>query len=173
VENLQRQDLNPIEEARAYEWLLQDYGLSQEEVATRVGKERSTITNTLRLLKLPAEVQKLVVDGALSMGHARALLALGAEARIKEVAERVAREGLSVRQVEELAREIPAAKAAVPAKQARAAKDVHDRAAERRLEQRLGTRVLIRRARRGGRIEVAFYSEEELQRLFEILAAEE
>jgi ParB family chromosome partitioning protein len=171
VENLQRENLNAMEEARAYEWLIQDFGLSQEEVATRVGKDRSTITNMLRLLKLPPEVQALVVDGKLGPGHARALLSVGAADKMKELAERVTREGLSVRQVEEMVRVPAPGERAAPAtaEKAKVAKDVHDRAAERKLEQRLGTRVVIRRARRGGRIEVAFYSEEELQRLFEIL----
>ncbi len=171
VENLQRENLNAMEEARAYEWLIQDYGLSQEEVASRVGKDRSTVTNMLRLLKLPAEVQSLVVEGKLGPGHARALLSVGAADKMKELAARVTRDGLSVRQVEELVREPAPAGRSVPGapEKVKVAKDVHDRAAERKLEQRLGTRVVIRRARRGGRIEVAFYSDEELQRLFEIL----
>jgi ParB family chromosome partitioning protein len=177
IENLQREALNPIEEAKAYEWLIQDYGLSQEEVAVRVGKERSSVTNTIRLLKLPGDVQKLVVESKISMGHARALLALSSEADMRRMAERSMKESLSVRQVEELVRSpaVPAAggPGATAGKKSKEAKDVHDRAAERKLEQRLGTRVVIRRSRRGGRIEVAFYSEEELQRLFEVLTERE
>lgn len=171
VENLQRESLNPIEEARAFEWLLQDYGLTQEEVADRVGKDRTTVTNTLRLLRLPDEVQQQLSAGRLTMGHARALLSLTAPDRIKAVAQRVVEEGLSVRRVEELVRESPAPATVAPRKP-RASKDVHDRAAERRLEGKLGTKVLIRRQRRGGRIELSFYSEEELQRLFELLVGE-
>jgi ParB family chromosome partitioning protein len=172
IENLQREDLNPLEQARAYEWLIRDYGLSQEDVAVRVGKERSTVTNTLRLLKLPAPVQDLVAAGKLSMGHARALLSLPSEARMCKLAEKVVREGWSVRQVEQAVR-LPEPEAAGPvAFKSKASKDVHDRAAERRMEERLGTKVTIQRARRGGRIEVAFYSDEELQRLFELLVGE-
>lgn len=171
VENLQRENLNPLEEARAFDWLIQDYGLSQEEVATRVGKDRSTVTNTLRLLRLPDEVQGQVAEGRLSMGHARALLALGTADKIRDMANRVVKEGLSVRRVEELCRE-PAENGRGKRKKPRAAKDVHDRAAERRLERALGTKVSIRRGRRGGKIEIAFFTEDDLQRMFELFTGE-
>ena len=171
VENLQREDLNPIDEARAYEWLIQDYGLTQEEVAERVGKDRSTVTNILRLLRLPMEVQEYVASGKLSMGHARALLGVAGAVRTRELAERVIAEGLSVRKVEALVR---AVEPVVVKKVTKApTKDVHDRSAEKRLMRRLGTKVTLRRGRRGGKIEVSFHSEEELQRLFDMLVAED
>jgi len=170
VENLQRENLNPMEEGRAYDWLIQDYGLSQEEVAQRVGKDRTTVTNMLRLLRLPDEVQNLIEEGQLSMGHARALLALGGPDRMRSVAQRVVDEGLSVRRVEALVRNDGPATA--PAKRPEPPKDIHDKAAERQLERRLGTKVTIKRSRRGGRIEVSFFSEQELQRLYELLLPE-
>jgi ParB family chromosome partitioning protein len=165
IENIQREDLNPIEEAHAYRRLADEYQLTQEQIADAVGKDRSSIANYLRLLKLPQEVRASVGSGALSMGHARALLALPDEASQLRLSREVVTKTLSVRETEALVKKAtapPAAKAAVE-------KDVHTRAAEERLRFALGTRVRIARGRKGGRIEIDFGSEDELQRIFEAL----
>jgi ParB family chromosome partitioning protein len=165
IENIQREDLNPIEEAHAYRRLADEYQLTQEQIADAVGKDRSSIANYLRLLKLPEEVRTSVGSGALSMGHARALLALPDEASQLRLSREIVTKTLSVRETEALVKKAtapPAAKAAVE-------KDVHTRAAEERLRFALGTRVRIARGRKGGRIEIDFGSEDELQRIFEVL----
>ena len=165
IENIQREDLNPIEEAHAYRRLADDYQLTQEQIADAVGKDRSSIANYVRLLKLPQEIRAGVGSGALSMGHARALLALPDEASQLRVSRDVTAKNLSVRETEALVKKVtqPAAPK-TPAE-----KDVHTRAAEERLRFSLGTRVRIERKRKGGQIEIDFGSEEELQRLFEML----
>ena len=166
IENIQREDLNPIEEAHAYRRLAEDYQLTQEQIADAVGKDRSSIANYVRLLKLPQEVRASVGSGALSMGHARALLGLpdeyvavarGSRHR-RETACRFARPRRSSRRPSEPVRIKPAAD-----------KDVHTRAAEERLRFALGTRARINRRRKGGTIEIDFATEEELQRIFEVL----
>ncbi len=165
IENLQREDLNPIEEAHAYRRLTDDLHLTQDQIADAVGKDRSTIANTLRLLKLPREMREGVSAGTLAMGHARALLGLPDEAAQLRVGREVIARQLSVRETEVLVKKTlePAPEKADPPK------DVHTRAAEEKLRFALGTRVRIFRKRRGGRIEVDFGSEEELQRLYEHL----
>jgi ParB family chromosome partitioning protein len=168
IENIQRADLNPIEEAHAYRRLADEYRLTQEQIADSVGKDRSSITNYLRLLKLPQEVRTDVGSGALSMGHARALLGLADEEAQLRVARAIVTKGLSVRDTEALVKKAGQPAAAPPS----ADKDVHTRAAEERLRFALGTRVEIVRSRKGGKIEIAFTSEDELQRLFERLAGE-
>ena len=168
IENIQREDLNPMEEAHAYRRLADEYQLTQEQIADAVGKDRSSVANYLRLLKLPQEVRANVGSGALSMGHARALLALPDEASQLRLSRDVVTKNLSVRETEALVKKAtqpPAAKAAVD-------KDVHTRAAEERLRFALGTRVRIARGRKGGKIEIDFGSEEELQRIFEALTGE-
>ena len=164
IENLQREDLTPIEEARAYHHLRSEGGLSQEEIARRVGKDRSTIANALRLLQLPLEVQGQVDAGTLSAGHARALVGIGDAERQKTLGARCAREGWSVRDLERRLR--PAAH------KARRTADPETREAADRLSLSLGTRVEIHRRRRGGEIRLAFTSEEELIRLFQLLSRE-
>ena len=165
IENLQREDLNPIEEAHAYRRLADEYQLTQEQIADAVGKDRSSIANYLRLLKLPQEVRAQVGSGALTMGHARALLGLPDEASQLRVSRDVVSKGLSVRETETLVK-----KGTEPAPiKTPAEKDVHTRAAEERLRFALGTRVRIERKRKGGKIEIDFGSEEELQRIFEAL----
>jgi ParB family chromosome partitioning protein len=164
VENLQRTDLNALEEAEAYTVLQEKFGLSQEEIAARVGKARTTVTNALRLLKLPQEVQDLLRSGQLSAGQARPLLALaGHDAQIA-LAERAAREGLSARQLEQMT----AAPPARPRRPARPA-EVHTAAAEEKLTRRLQTRVEIRRRGKGGHLRIHFHSEEELMRLYDLM----
>jgi ParB family transcriptional regulator, chromosome partitioning protein len=165
IENIQREDLNPIEEAHAYRRLVDDYHLTQEQIADAVGKDRSSIANVLRLLRLPQEVRANLGSGALSMGHARALLALPDEASQLRVAREVVAKNLSVRETEALVKK--ATQPAAPKEPAQ--KDVHTRAAEEKLRFVLGTRVRIERKRKGGSIEIDFESEDELQRLFEAL----
>lgn len=167
IENIQREDLNPIEEALAYQQLHEEFQHTQEEIARRVGKERSTVANFLRLLKLPERVKQLVASGQLSMGHARAILAADGTRRQEQLAERVVRQNLSVRQTELLA-----SPAAEPARQKEIKqKDVFTRDAEEKLTRSLRTRVEIVRKRRGGSIHLQFSSEDELIRLFEDLSA--
>lgn len=160
IENIQREDLNPIEEALAYHQLHEEFQLTQEEISKRVGKERSTVANCLRLLKLPDSVKKLVASGQLSMGHARAILAVESAKKQEQLAERVVKRSLNVRQTEMLASEA-APKAAEPEKE----KDIFTRDAEEKLTRTLRTKVEIDRKRRGGVIHLRFGSEEELIRL--------
>jgi ParB family chromosome partitioning protein len=164
VENLQREDLNAIEEARGYRELADDFGLTHGEIAARVGRDRSTVANTLRLLELPAEVQALVEDGRLSMGHGRALLGLEGEAERVRVARRSAARELSVRQVEELVRRTrgDGRRRGRPA-----AANARVRHYEGELQRALGTRVRIVERRGGaGVLEVAYHSSEEFERLY-------
>ena len=166
IENIQREDLNPIEEARAYRRLIDQFRMKQEEIAAAVGKDRSSVANVLRLLKLPEEVRTELASGALSMGHARALLALEDEAAQRRLAREIVARGLSVRSTEGLVRRLSSGPASVPQPEA---SDVHTRAAEERLRLALGTRVRIVRKKRGGRIEIDFNSEDELHRIYEQL----
>ncbi|MEO6486880.1 MAG: ParB/RepB/Spo0J family partition protein [Thermoanaerobaculia bacterium] len=164
IENIQREDLNPIEEAGAYHQLHEEFGLTQEEISKRVGKERSTVANFLRLLKLPDKVKKLLAAGQLSMGHARALLAVDSAKKQEQLAERVVRKHLSVRQTEMLAADRSPKE---PKKEK--AKDVFTRDAEERLTRTLRTKVDIARKRRGGVIHIRFSSEDDLIRLYDDL----
>jgi len=172
VENIQREDLNPIEEALAYRRLADDFQLKQEDIAGAVGKDRASVANVLRLLKLPEEVRGEVAAGRLSMGHARALLSLGDAVDQRETARDVIARSLSVRETEALVRKLLNDDAEVEApRKAPAPKpvDVHTRAAEERLKFLLGTRVRIVRQGTRGRIEIDFTSEEELIRIYEQL----
>ena len=165
IENIQREDLNPIEEALAYRRLADDGALTQDQIAEAVGKDRSTVANVMRLLKLPREVRENVGAGSLSMGHARALLALADESAQVRVSRDVVAKNLSVRETEAMVK-----KAAEPEKpREEPQKDVHTRAAEEKLRFALGTRVRILRKGKGGRIEVDFTSEDELHRIYEQL----
>jgi ParB family chromosome partitioning protein len=166
IENIQRENLNPIEEAQAYRRLADDLGLSQEAIAAAVGKDRATVANYIRLLKLPAEVKNDLASGALTMGHARALITLPDDAAQRRVAREVVSRGLSVRETEALARreQSPAQPPPAPARV-----DPNTRAAEERLKLALGTRTRIVRKGNGGRIEIEFGNEDELQRLYEYL----
>ena len=161
VENLQREDLDPVEEAEAYARLVREFGLTQEEVAARVGKARATVANSLRLLALPAQVQAWIRGGELSVGHAKLLLGLKGKARQLAAARRIVAGGLTVRQARGVVRggSGPAAGARPPRR------DVHLAAVEEELKRGLGTRVRIREARGRGTIEIAFYSPEERERL--------
>lgn len=163
VENIQREELTAIEEAQAYERLLGEFRLTQEEVARRVGRDRSTVANTVRLLKLPPEVRRMLVEGRLDAGHGRALLALDGERDQLALAREAARKGWSVREVE---RRVAQMKAPASPRKPR---DVHTRAAEEKLKMSLGTRVAISRKGKGGTLRIAFASEAELNRLYELL----
>jgi ParB family chromosome partitioning protein len=168
IENIQREDLNPIEEALAYRRLADDSGLTQEQIAASVGKDRATVANHLRLLKLPEQVRARVAAGEVSMGHARALLSLEDPDTLLRAVDRVVSAGLSVRATEALARKLAAPPAEV-APPPVVEKDVHTRQAEERLRVVLGTRVAIRRQGTGGRLEIEFVNEDELIRLYELL----
>jgi len=165
IENIQREDLNPIDRANAYRRLMENFHLTQEDAAERVGQDRSTVANTLRLLDLPEEVQDLLRDGRLTMGHARALLALqGAEARI-QAARRTLKEGLSVREVERLSS--PKRRRS----KASGGKSPELVELEERLRNLLATKVEIHTRKRGGRIVVEYYSNDDLQRIIDVLDA--
>ncbi|MGE5276786.1 MAG: ParB/RepB/Spo0J family partition protein [Acidobacteriota bacterium] len=165
VENLQREDLNPMEEAEAYGRLREEFSLTQEQIAGAVGKDRATVANSLRILRLPLSVKNLVREGLLSGGHARALSSLGSPDEQQGLAEEVIRRGLSVRQTEARV----AAATAGPRIKREKRRDPFTRDAEEKLARRLRTRVRIVRRRRGGRIELGFSSEEELIGLYERL----
>jgi len=168
VENLQRSDLNPIEEAEAYSSLQNGFGLTQEELALRVGKSRPAIGNSLRLLKLPEDVRELMRRGELTAGQARPLLGLETEEAQIALATRAVAERLSARELERLVARPPAA-ATAKAEKAEPKHDVHTAAAVETLTRKLQTRVEIRRRGKGGRLEVHFHSEEELIRLYDLL----
>lgn len=177
IENLHREDLNPIEQARAFRQLIEEFGMKQEELAERVGKSRPAVANALRLLSLPVEVQDAVIEGTLSEGHARALLALREDpALLYQVCERVIREGLSVRQTEELVRKSSALVSAPGQAERRKAPptdDPHLIAAAERLQQALATKVQIRQRSNGsGTIRIHYHDAEELGRLLDTLAPE-
>ena len=171
IENIQREDLNPMEAAAAYQRLSEEFQLTQDDIATEVGKDRATVANYLRLLKLPEEVRGNVASGALSMGHARAIVALPSDADQRRLARDVVSRGLSVRETEALVKKEIETKSGSTAASApiKPKKDVHTRAAEDQLKIALGTPVEIRRKGKGGRIEIAFTNENELQRLYEYL----
>jgi len=170
IENVQREDLTPVEQARGYQRLLDEHGYTQEQLAVRIGKSRAAVANSLRLLKLPREVVELVDKGSLSEGHARALLTLGTATQQIRAAGRVIREALSVRQTEDLVRRLQQmAGAQQPARPANAA-DTALRSVEQNLGRSLGTKVKIRGAAARGKIEIEFYSQDELNRLYDRLA---
>lgn len=170
VENIQRADLTPLEAAEAYRQLSEDFGLSHEEIAKRVGKSRVSVTNTLRLLKLPSVIQQALTDGEISEGHARALLALPTPQAQEAALQSILKHGLNVRQTEELVRKIlgqrptPMAKTQLPAH----LKDLEDR-----LRNRLGTKVSLRTRGKRGTLVIHFYSDEELDSLVQLILGED
>ena len=171
IENIQREDLNPIETAHGFDRLSREFKLSHEEIARRTGKDRSTITNLLRLLKLPRDIQELVAEHRLSMGHARAILGLEDEGLQRQVAEKAASQGLSVRQVERLVKRMTATREPGPVEDPLA--DPNVKAAVAELERVLGTRVrIVVRGEHRGRIEIEYYSGEDLERIYGIIVAE-
>ena len=177
VENLQRTDLNPLEAANAYRMLMVEFGLTQEQVATEVGKSRTTVANALRLLRLPREIKTALLAGKISEGHARALLGLPTpEAQMAALAS-VQRRALSVRQTEELVRRtLERAEKKEPEEEAYTAQKAWKTEAqtlEDRFRTALGTKVSLTRSRRGGKLVIRFYSEEELQHIYELIVGEE
>lgn len=169
IENIQREDLNPIETAHAYERLSRELGLSHEEIGRRTGKDRTSITNIVRLLKLPKEVQLLVAEHRISMGHARAILGLPDATTQIQIAEKAAAQNLSVRQVEALVQELTADRPREGSGHRKEqAVDPNVKAAIEELERALGTRVrIIELSEQRGRIEIEYYSQAELDRLFQ------
>ncbi len=170
VENLQRSDLTPLEEASAYQQLVEEFGLTQEQVAERVGRNRVTVTNSLRLLRLSDEAKEALQAGRISEGHGRALLGLGNEQLQLRLLREIERRGLSVRQTEELVRRLAAG---AEQQRTRAAQTPETRALEDRFCRALGTKVNLYRTRRGGRLVIHFYSEEELQSIYDLIVGEE
>ncbi len=161
VENILREDLSPIEEARAYITLIENYGLSQEQVAERVGRDRSTVANTLRLLTLPDEIQEEIEIGGISAGHARAILMLGSPDDQKAIARAIQKEGLSVRAAEMRARKI---RGPIKGGQNRQ-HDVFIQSIAEEFTRNLGTKVVIRPRRKGGVVEIHYFSDGELEGL--------
>jgi ParB family transcriptional regulator, chromosome partitioning protein len=172
IENLQREGLNPVDEALAYQRLAEDFSLTQEQIAAAVGKDRSSVANFLRLLKLPEEVRADLASGALSTGHARALLALPDAAAQRHGAREIIARHLSVRETEALVKKLASPKSQPGAvRKPESVADVHTRAAEDRIRFALGTKVRIVRSGTGGRIEIDFGSESELNRIYELLTS--
>lgn len=169
IENVQREDLNPIEEAQAYQQLMQEFELTQEEIAERVSRSRTAITNCMRLLKLDQRVQELLIQGQLSSGHARALLALENQEAQYQIGLKIAEQKLSVREVEKLVKVF-----GTPKKQGKA-KEEKDlsfifKDLEERMKQVMGTKVTInKKDKNKGRVEIEYYSEEELERIVELI----
>jgi ParB family chromosome partitioning protein len=168
IENLQREDLNPIEEAEAYRHLIDRYELTQEEAARRVGKDRTSVTNALRLLRLPLSIREDVTSSRMSMGHARALLGLEDNADMLEAREQVLRKKLSVRDTENLVRKIKSFGIA-PAEKTRPAPDPQILYLADELQRSLGTQVKILPQKKGGKIEISYFSADDLSRLLEVL----
>lgn len=166
VENVQRADLGPLETAEAFRQLTEDFGLSHEEIASRVGKNRTTVTNTLRLLKLPEDVKNSLALGDISEGHARALLSLPSAQAQSTVLQTILKNNLTVRQTEDLIRKLSGAK---KQKKPEPVSDPELRALEDRLRQHLGTRVTFKKRRTGGTLMIHYYSEEELNTLIDII----
>jgi ParB family chromosome partitioning protein len=171
IENIQREDLNPIETAHAFERLNRELGLSHEEIGRRTGKDRSSIANTLRLLRLPMDIQALIAEGRLSPGHARALLSVSDEKQQLDLANRAVAQGLSVRDIERMVAQIVEPESRKPGRpRTDRAQDPNVRAAVEELERVLGTRVrIVEQSENRGRIEIEYYSEEELSRIYELI----
>ena len=168
IENIQREDLNPLETAEAFHRLIKDFNLTQDDMSRKVGKDRTTVSNYLRILKLPAEIKKLIAEGSLSIGHAKALLQIENQRIQLDIAKKTVHSGLSVREVEKLSRQ--AAALGTPRSKLTAAKDPQIASLEEKLIQGLGTKVrLIHKSNKRGRIEIDYFSLEELDRLLEIL----
>ena len=171
IENLQREDLNPIEEANGYKVLLDEYGLTQEEVAQRVGKSRPAVANALRLLALPDAVHLLLEEGRLSAGHARAILSAPDKELQKRLAQKVVQDGLSVRQTEALAKRLAKAQDLLDEEPAPAVPDfsIYLRAAEQDLSSRFGRKVHIINGKKKGKVELEYYNTDDLNALLELL----
>jgi len=173
VENLQRESLGPLEEAEGYRVLSESFGLTQGEIADAVGKDRSTVANTLRLLQLPPSIRRLLASGALTAGHVRPFLTMENQARASDLAKRAAEEGWSVRRVEEAVKASSQGTKRKPTQRTEE-KDPLFLALEEELRKALGTRVTVKRMREGkGIIEVPFFGTEDFERIFELLTGHE
>lgn len=170
IENLQREDLNPLEEAEAYEKLIAHHSYTQEQLAQKIGKSRPHVANMLRLLQLPKKIREMVSVSALSMGHARALLSVEKESVQLQLANDVVNKGLSVRQLEELVKQLNVSRETKKKKAPK--KEPQLMELEERLRSRLGTSVKIKKGTKRGKIEIDFYSQEDLQRILDILYVE-
>jgi len=166
VENIQRADLNPLEQAAAYRHLMDDFGLTQEQAARRVGKSRVAVANSVRLLRLPDEIKSSLAQGQITEGHARAILALAQPDEQRRIWEEVLKRGLNVRQTEETVRRLVAGPRP---KRPDTSSSPETRALEERFRETLGTKVQLFRSKRGGRIIIHFYSEEDLQALYDLM----
>jgi ParB family transcriptional regulator, chromosome partitioning protein len=173
VENLQREDLNPLETAAAYQALIDGFGLSKEELANRLGKSRAAVTNTLRLAQLPERLRALLKEGKLTEGHARALLGLETEEQMVHLAQRIQAERLSVRKTEELVREYLSGAQEAPQPQERSETPVEFDDASRLMREALELPVRVKPLRRGGKVEIRFREKEELDTLMTLLVPEE
>lgn len=170
IENLQREDLNPIEEALSYKALLDDFALTQEKVSEQVGKSRSAIANTIRLLSLPKQVQKLLEEGAISGGHARAILSVTSEEGKLQLAEKIIENELNVRQAEQLAKALNAQKQEKePTQPQTSAFDLQLQGIQKRMSDLLGTKVKILNGAKKGKIEIEYYSANDLERVLKLL----
>lgn len=169
IENMQREDLNPIEEAGALNQMITTFGLTQEEVSKSIGKSRPYIANALRLLKLPPEIQEMVAAGSLTSGHARAIAGIKEKEKQLKLANRVAKNGLSVRETEQLAGKESEEDIKKPAKAKSRTKNREITDMENELKNALGTKVAIHHGARRGKIEIEYYSRDELERLLELL----
>ena len=171
IENIQRQELNPIEEAKAYRKLIDSIGLTQEQVSERVGRERSLVATSIRLLKLPDDIQKLIEEEKLSAGHGRALLMTEDGAEQRRIARKVIEDGMSVRETERAVKRVGGRSQTIDSKKVTPAKDPNVVAAETKLMRRLGTSVKIVPKGNGkaGRLEIEYYSNEDLDRIYEML----
>jgi ParB family chromosome partitioning protein len=165
IENIQREDLNAIEEARAYQRLMTDFGFTYEKIAQAVGKDASTVNNTLRLLGLPEKIQKFVLDDIISMGHARALLSVSESSRQMQICEKIIKKGLSVREAEQLVRPHTAARKTSVYR----ITDPHLKDAEEDLQKVLGTKVRIYHGRKRGRVVIDYFSVSDLDRIIGII----
>ena len=166
VENIQRADLNPLEEAAAYRQLMDDFGLTQEQVAEKVGKSRVTVANSVRLLRLPDEIKRALAEGQISEGHARALLALNERADQLKVLEAIVKKGLSVRQTEEMVRRVASG---VQPRRRGEPPSPETEALENEFRNALGTKVRLFRSKKGGKLVIQFYSEEELEAIYRVI----
>ncbi|PLS15784.1 chromosome partitioning protein ParB [Bacillus sp. M6-12] len=172
LENLQREDLNPIEEAAAYQTLLEKLKITQEQLAKRLGKSRPHIANHIRLLSLPDNIQNYISEGKISMGHGRALLGLKKKANIAMVVEKILKDGLNVRQLEQYIQQLNEnVPRETPEKKPK--KDIFIRERENSLRERFGTTVLIKQSKKKGKIEIEYYSKEDLERILEMLESDQ
>jgi ParB family transcriptional regulator, chromosome partitioning protein len=169
LENLQREDLNPIEEGAAYQTLIEKLGVTQEELAKRLGKSRPHLANHIRLLSLPPKIQELISNGKITMGHGRALLGLRQKDKLPAIAEKTLKEGLNVRQLEQLIQQLNETVPRETKKKHEPNKDIFIRDRENHLRERFGTTVNIKQTKNKGKIEIEFFSNEDLERILELI----